>query len=342
MKVLFLYDKYGNLTKHPISNHYSYFVHKEINVLDSIEFKIHRSEPCYDEIELEGYVRTEDGMFIIKEKNVSNDDICEVYATLDIDEFKGQVVKEFKSSAGLKTQISNLLSGTGYTAQYHFTPSSDTNEHNINFADKYSILQSIVSSFDVEVRFDNVGKVLHIYDAGTYGTNRGVYFFEDVNINSFAIESNSQSLINRLVAYGKDGITTTVTNEQFLPLALKTVSGIWSDERYITVDTLKKAAQIKLATLSTPAITYQLTIRDLQKAKPSTQDIFDFDLGDTVLVSAKGIKTKQRVVKIDFNEDNPEKTQIELSNATAHLQSQLADNNKLLHNLDNRLKAIGG
>lgn len=215
-----------------------------------------------------------------------------------------------------------------------------------------------MESYDVEMYFDNINKIVTICPAGGYGTNRGAYFFENVNINTFAYDSNTEDFANKLICYGyvptdkekaagKTQPTVTVTDNSYLPTSVKTVTQIWSDERYTDVTSLETAGKKKLKELQ-PQVSFSLTLYDLQYATDVYDDIFKFELGDTVIVSAKNLApTQQRIIKIAHNEDNPESTEIELTNATRHLQSTLNRNNKLVsgltnsyYGLDARLKVL--
>lgn len=111
-QVLFLYDKNKKLTEHPIANHYNYIFTEEINTLPNISFNIHYTDVAFKEIELEGYLRTDDGFFVIKEINVDDDGNAEVFAVYDTHTLTDLVWKNFKSSAKLTTTVTKWLTNT--------------------------------------------------------------------------------------------------------------------------------------------------------------------------------------------------------------------------------------
>lgn len=210
----------------------------------------------------------------------------------------------------------------------------------LGYTNRYEILQAIAEAYQIELRFDNLTKTIYVYPSGGYGTNRGMYFFENINLSEFSIDINSENFANKLIAYGKNGIKTEIVNNSYGKD--KIITAIWKDDKYENVDVLRAAASKKLAEMAVPQITYTLTIADLHKLEPKTRNIFDYDLGDTVIVSAKGVKTQQRIVKLRRNEDTPERTEIELSTATAHLSSNLSTNNKLISDLYNNFSGGAG
>lgn len=113
MKVLYLYDRDKKLCRLPISHHFDFITNKEINVLDSIEFSIDMHEPVAPLIEVEGYIRTADGYFVIKEKTTDDDGNINIYASYDIEELKGNVIAEFSSNDNLGLALGRAIADTG-------------------------------------------------------------------------------------------------------------------------------------------------------------------------------------------------------------------------------------
>mgnify|MGYP003289554484 CR=1 FL=1 len=342
MQLIYLYDDKKKLCDHAISHHWNYTVTKEINQLTQIEFNIDYKEPCVKDIKLEGYVKTVDGFFIIKEFNIDDEGTCTVYATYELPQIKDRVLRQFKHNASLTTMMAQAMTGTDWAVGYFdidhkpWTPPTTAVEINQNYITRWQLLQSIMDAYKVEMEFDNVNKVIRVYPSGGIGENRGTYFFENLNISSFSYDSNTESYCNVLECYSKDndGNDIHVTVEDYSYTTRRHV-GIWKDERYKSEASLKSAGEKKLKELSQPIYNFQVTLADLQNAIPLTRNVFYFELGDNIVLSAKGIKGTYRVVKAVQNVDVPEQTIIELKSATSRLQSNLADNNRLLKDIIN-------
>lgn len=121
---------------------------------------------------------------------------------------------------------------------------------------------------------------------------------------------------------GKDYID----NHQY---SSKVKACVWKDERYTVVDSLIEDATAKLAEISKPYRQYTAEVQDLAKQSEVYKDILAYGIGDTVTIisKSKGIKDKQRVVKIVEYPETPKNT-VELSNVNktfAEIQQEEVD-----------------
>lgn len=335
-RFLRLYDR-NNVLCEPITNFTNLLLTQEINVLDSINFNV--SGDSAANIELEGYIVTEDGRFVIKEKNEDAEGNYEIYAVAAVEAIKGSVNKKIsKKQTYLSEYMDDVTLNTGWTHNIHFS-STKRRKIEMEWYTRFELLQEIISLFNIEVKFDTINKVIHVYNFEGLGTNRGAYFKEGVNLNSFEIESNSEDFVTRLYPVGKDGLRIADANDgvnyiENNTYSTKRISAYWTDERYTDANSLLEAGKERLAELAKPAITYQLTVADLHQFYKDYNNLFQFEIGDSLLVKKGNTQIQQRVVKLVRNYDNPEETEIELSSRSKNLAIREADRARILKNMN--------
>jgi len=115
-----------------------------------------------------------------------------------------------------------------------------------------------------------------------------------------------------MIAIGKDDLKVTVENYQY---SSKKKTLIWKDERYTVLENLREDAIAKLEEISKPYRSYGADIIDLANTS-NKYSILAYGLGDTITLISKdkGIKEKQRIVKITEYPEEPHRNNCEIAN----------------------------
>ncbi|WP_443660662.1 phage tail protein, partial [Clostridium algidicarnis] len=281
-------------------------------------------------IKEEGYIRTKTDEFVIKEIT-DNKEWKSIKATLNIEALEGQPWEHFDTTEKTITECLTLaLAGTGWTiGTCSVTKRRTVRKTNCS---SWDIIQQAKKTYLAEMQFDTINKKINISER--LGSDKGVYFMDSLNLKSLDIQSNSYDYYTRLIAIGKDGLKVTVENYQY---SNKKKTLIWKDERYTNIDSLKEDAKAKLEELSKPYKAYKADIIDLANIS-NKYSILAYGLGDTITLISKekGIKEKQRIVKITEFPDDPSKNTCEIANTLLRfedIQQEQQDTTDTVNNI---------
>ena len=296
-------------------------------------------------LEAEGYIQTDEGMFIIKEINKDEDEI-NVFAVGDAEELKGNVVKSFSFTtvsvgAAINTLLAQIPNGS-WTCQVmnNITRKRSTKT---SYKTVWDNLLEIERLFHVDLKFNIKEKKIYVYEYNQMGEDKGVYAIDKLNLDNLSIDENTEDFATRLYAYGKDGLSFSgeyIDNNEY---SNKIISAYWTDERYTDAESLLEDAQYKLAELAKPAISYQAKVVDLASLNNAEYYTFTMQLGDMVRIKStkNGIDIKQRVVKIERYPEEPEKNTITFSTKKKSLADAQALRQKFVENIEDSFDSDG-
>lgn len=260
------------------------------------------------EVMEECYIRTKKDEFVIKE-TADRGDWKSVKAILNVEGLEGQVFEHFNTTEQTIEQCLTLaVAGTGWTVQVNgVTKRRTIRKTNCS---TWDIIQQAKKTYLVEIEFDTINKVIKIADK--LGSDKGVYFMDSLNLRNLDIQSNSYEFYTRLIAIGKNDLKVTVENFQY---SAKRKTLIWKDERYTDINALTEDATAKLAEISKPYRAFGADIIDLANMS-NKYSVLSYSLGDiiTLIAKEKGIKEKQRIVKITEYPEEPERNSCEIAN----------------------------
>lgn len=296
-------------------------------------------------LEAEGYIQTDEGMFIIKEINKDEDEI-NVFAVGDAEELKGNVVKSFSfTTVTVGAAINTLLAqipNHSWTCQVmnNITRKRSTKT---SYKTVWDNLLEIEKLFHVDLKFNIKEKKIYVYEYNQMGEDKGVYAIDKLNLDNLSIDENTEDFATRLYAYGKDGLSFSgeyIDNNEY---SNKIISAYWTDERYSDAESLLEDAQYKLAELAKPAISYQAKVVDLASLNNAEYYTFTMQLGDMVRIKStkNGIDVKQRVVKIERYPEAPEKNTITFSTKKKSLADAQALRQKFVENIEDSFDSDG-
>ncbi|MDP4144169.1 MAG: phage tail spike protein [Bacillota bacterium] len=306
-----------------LKNYKDYNIQKEINQLDSLSFLYPISDPKANMILEECYIQTKDNEYLVKEINCKDDDWLECICKVNVEGIKGTPVDHYEAvSQTCVDSVNFALVGTGWSVgSCDVTKKRSVKKVNCT---AYDILAEIQTTFGCEITFDAINKKVYLYKS--MGTDKGVYFAEQLNLSKIDIQRNSYSYITRLIPIGNNGLTITsvnggknyVENKQY---SNKVITAYWEDNRYTVASELLEDSIVRLDYLSKPLKAYKANIIDLASCN-SKYSILDYDLGDTItlLAKSKNAKEKQRIVKITQYPEEPERNTIEIANKIARLE----------------------
>ena len=176
-------------------------------------------------------------------------------------------------------------------------------------------------------RFYALEKMIHLTRASS-GINQGMFVSLDQNLRATYYKGKSTSLITRLYATGKDGLTFASINDgkpYVDSTAYKSgaiISGYWEATEYTDAADLLAATQARLATLSVPERSFDIDL--------AVQDIMQFPLFGVVRISDDTIPPFMdqdvtiRVAERWVHPDHPQNNKVILSTSPARIQQQVA------------------
>lgn len=318
--------KHYDLNKQYLGNIYNYTDDVIVSELATGDKTLTFSYRGKSELQCEEYVATDNQRYVIKEATPGNDGTVEYVCQLDLEPLEGSVFEIFTAANKTVTEAANLaLTGTGWRVSTDITK-----KRAVQCMKKtpLEILYLIRDAFMCEIRFDSLNKI--VYFAEQIGNDRGVYFRKDINLVDVSVRTDSYDYCTRIIPIGKDDLRIDNDGKEYVEnyqYSNKVKTIIWEDTSYEDADALMEDAEGKLEDLSKPKKSYSADIRDLAKLS-SDYDLLSFGIGDTVWIvdEGKGVKEKQRIVKITEYPHNPENNKCELSNTTLtweEMQKQL-------------------
>lgn len=286
---------------------------------ESLEFSYPRKAASEAEIKTEGYVRTERQEYVIKSVDrKTRATMTSVAAALNIEALEGTVfLNGFETVEKTIQECMELaLADTGWRCS---VAADITKRRTIRAEDDttaWEIIKDVVSTYKVEIRIETLEKCL--YFSTKRGQDKGVYFYERLNLRSLGVKESSYGFFTKIIPIGKNGLHLWVgekdyiENHQYSP---KTITAIWRDERYTNTTSLYNDAVARLEEASRPVMAYTGDVVDLAK-QSEKYAVLDYDLGDTVILASEsiGVWIKQRIVQLDEYAGHPEKNKAEFSN----------------------------
>lgn len=261
------------------------------------------------DIKEECYIRTKKDEFVVKEVS-TNGEWNSIKATLNVENLEGQAWEHFDTTEKTIAECLTLaVAGTGWTVQVdNVTKRRTIRKTNCS---TWDIIQQAKKTYLVEIEFDTINKVVKV--AEKLGSDKGAYFMDSLNLRNLDVQSNSYDFYTRIVAIGKDDLKVTVENYQY---SSKKKTLIWKDERYTDINSLTEDATKKLEEISKPYKAYGADIIDLANTS-NNYSILSYGLGDTITLISKdkGIKEKQRIVKITEYPEEPHRNSCEIANS---------------------------
>ena len=295
---------------------------------DLKEFSLSIVDENISLVEEECYVRDKANEYVIKAMDPSQN-YKRFNCIVNVESIKGKAIENFNTSNNsIPDTIRLAIAGTGWIlADTNITKRRTVRLKNTNALE---VLREVRKVFRVDFRFDAINKIIYVYEK--FGTDKGVYFSDELNLISLDIPSDTFDYVTRIIPKGKDDLDIKSINNgkdytENFQYSNKIIEYIWEDNRYTVVENLKEDALAKLEELSKPKRNYKANLADLAKMSDEYK-FLDFFLGDTITLLSKTEKfrDKQRIVKYIEYPDDPSKNTCELGNTTLSFEDLQQEN----------------
>ena len=314
---------------------------------DLLEFSLSISDENINLLQEECYIRNELNEYVVKEIDPSND-FKRFNCILNLEDIKAKSIFNFETeNNNIDDTIRLAIAGTGWVlVDSNITKRRTVRLKNTNALE---VLREIRKVFKIDYRFDSINKKIYVYEQ--YGSDKGVYFSDELNLTDLKFPSDTYEYITRIIPIGKDELKISSVNggKEYIDnfqYTNKVIEYIWEDNRYTDAQSLKDDAIVKLNELSKPKKVYEANVYDLAKYSDE-YNFLEFFLGDTITILSKkdNFKDKQRIVKYIQYPKEPYKNTCELGNTTLtfeELQQENEYKNQVLNNITTDNNTLDG
>lgn len=311
-----------------LENAYNIVVTSEINGEDTLFFMIPYRDPKRGFIDSEKKIQIVDDVYKVRTLTDTKDSegnlATEVYAEAEFYDLTFSVRKEEHKFDAETAEVSMAyaLEGTEWsvgTVNVRTKRTWTSTEKNA-----LSILRTVADLHGGDLVFDSPNRLVHLLTV--YGTDSGALFAYKKNMKSIKRVVDTRSLVTRLYAIGSDGLSFADINGGKAYVEDYTYS---SDIRISTLDCssftnpyqMKEYTEMRLAQYSKPNISYVLNAMDLSVLTGYEHEAWS--LGDYVHVEDKdlGLSVTTRVIRREYNLQEPWNTVLELSTTLKNLGS---------------------
>jgi phage minor structural protein len=303
-----------------LENAFDVIVTGEVNGADTLEFKLPFHDPKRNALENEKQVQIASDIYRIRtltdNKSENGRIITQVYAEAafyDLSFSAEKAPADFNADAA-DVPMKYALQGTGWSVGNVTVTAKRTWQCTEKNA--LSILRMVQNIYGGDLVFDSANRLVHLLTFS--GTASGALFSYRKNLKSIQRVVDTRELVTRLYAYGKDGMTFASINGGKEYVEDYSFS---SEVRISTLDCstftnpyqMLEYTRMRLAEYSRPRVSYVLSAMDLSALTGYEHEAWK--LGDIVTVDDKelGLSIKTRVVRRQYNLQEPWKTVIELS-----------------------------
>ena len=311
-----------------LENAYNIVVTSEINGEDTLSFMIPYRDTKRGFIDSEKKIQIVDDIYKVRTLTDTKDSegnlATEVYAEAEFYDLTFSVRKEEHKFDAETAEVSMAyaLEGTEWsvgTVNVRTKRTWTSTEKNA-----LSILRTVADLHGGDLVFDCPNRLVHLLTV--YGTDSGALFAYKKNMKSIKRVVDTRSLVTRLYAIGSEGLTFADINGGKAYVEDYTYS---SDIRISTLDCssftnpyqMKEYTEMRLAQYSKPNISYVLNAMDLSVLTGYEHEAWS--LGDYVHVEDKdlGLSVTTRVIRREYNLQEPWNTVLELSTTLKNLGS---------------------
>ena len=301
-------------------------VTSEVNGADTLEFKLPFQDAKRSYLDNEKQVQIVNDVYRIRtvtdDKTADGRVVTTVYAEAAFYDLAFSEVKETVSfnADTAEAPMAHALSGTDWAVGTVNVTSKRTWECSEKNA--LAILRQTQVIHGGDLIFDCANRLVHLLTFS--GNDNGVLFCYRKNMKSIQRVVDTRSLVTRLYAYGKDGMTFASINSGKDYVQDTTYT---SEIRISTLDCsnftnpyqMLEYTENKLAEYAYPRISYVLSAMDLSVLTGYEHE--SWALGDIVTVDDKdlNLSVKTRVVRRQYNLQEPWNTVLELSTTLREL-----------------------
>ena len=311
-----------------LENAYDIIVTGEINGEDTLSFSIPFADAKRKYIDNEKKIQIVDDVYIIRKitdtKSSSGVTVTDVYAEAEFYDLAYSVRKEEKTfdAEAPETAMAYALAGTEWnvgTVSVRTKRTWTSTEKNA-----LSILRAIADLHGGDLVFDCPNRLVHLLTMS--GKDSGALFLYGKNMKEIERTVDTTGLVTRLYAYGADGMTFSSINGG------KPYAEDYTYSKEVRVSSLDCSAftnpyqmleftKMRLADYCKPTVSYVLKAMDLSVLTGYEHEAWE--LGDYVRVADKdlNLSVTTRIVRREYNLQEPWNTVLELSTTLKNLGS---------------------
>lgn len=311
-----------------LENAYDIIVTGEINGEDTLSFKIPFRDSKRVHIDSEKKIQIVDDIYKVRtvtdSKDTEGNSVTEVYAEAEFYDLTFSVRKEERTFEAeyAETAMAYALAGTEWsvgTVNVRTKRTWTSSEKNA-----LSILRNVADLHGGDLVFDCPNRLVHLLTVN--GKDSGALFAYRKNMKSIQRVVDTRSLVTRLYAVGADGLTFADINggkpyvEDFTYTNEIRISTL-DCSSFTNPYQMKEYTEMRLAQYAKPTISYVLNAMDLSVLTGYEHEAWE--LGDYVRVEDKelGISVTTRIVRREYNLQEPWNTVLELSTTLKNLGS---------------------
>ena len=309
-----------------MENAFDIVVTSEVNGADTMEFYLPFHDPKRASLDNEKQVQIVNDVYRIRTLTDTKDTdgriVTQVYAEAafyDLSFSEEKAETDFNADTA-EAPMRHALSGTGWAVGTVTVSTKRT--WTCSEKNALSILRATQNIHGGDLIFDCANRLVHLLTFG--GKDSGALFAYRKNLKSIQRVVDTRSLVTRLYAYGKDGMTFASINngreyvEDFSYTSEVRISTL-DCSNFTNPYQMLEFAEMRLAQYAKPRISYVLSAMDLSALTGYEHEAWD--LGDIVTVDDKdlNLSVKTRVVRRQYNLQEPWKTVLELSTTLREL-----------------------
>lgn len=261
----------------PVESDKRYVTHA-YNGLDTLTFEIKSDDPLYEYVAEENKVADEHNRFVIKCID-EHSDFVTVVCDIDLDDWKQDIIYEFRTTNKLLTEVISMILPEGWKASGADAFSQRTTVEGLKGSPlkavtPLEVLIETADAYSCVFNFDAINKIVTAIDPKSFQPS-GQFFTDELNLKSLGFVGSSDGFATRLYAYGKkDAEGNPITFAEInggkpyvedYSYSNKVVSVGWSDERYTDPESLMEAAKLRLAQVAHPSRSYECDARNLDE-----------------------------------------------------------------------------
>ena len=311
-----------------LENAYGIIVTGEVNGEDTLSFSIPFADAKRKYIDNEKKIQIVDDIYIIRtvtdSKDASGNAVTEVYAEAEFYNLAYSVRKEEKAfdAETADAAMAYALSGT----EWKVGTVTVTTKRTWTSTEKnaLSILRAVADLHGGDLVFDCPNRLVHLLTLN--GKDSGALFMYGKNMKDIERTVDTTGLVTRLYVVGADGMTFASINggepyvEEFTYSKEVRVSSL-DCSAFTNPYQMLEFTRMRLADYCRPTVSYVLNAMDLSVLTGYEHEAWE--LGDYVRVEDKdlGLSVTTRIVRREYNLQEPWNTVLELSTVLKNLGS---------------------
>lgn len=309
-----------------LENAFDIVVTSEVNGADTLEFYLPFHDPKRAMLDNEKQVQIVSDIYRVRtltdNKDASGRIVTQVYAEAvfyDLSFSEEKAAVDFNADTA-EAPMRHALAGTGWAVGTVNVTTKRT--WRCTEKNALSILRATQNIHGGDLVFDCPNRLVHLLIFG--GSDTGALFAYKKNLKSIQRVVDTRSLVTRLYAYGKDGMTFASINDgrEYVENFNYT-----NEVRISTLDCsnftnpyqMLEYTEMRLTQYAKPRVSYVLSAMDLSALTGYEHEAWV--LGDIVTVDDRdlNLSVKTRVVRRQYNLQEPWKTVLELSTTLREL-----------------------